>query len=150
MADNPQKHWTPANEWGESRLIKSCQAWKNHRKRKEDEQGQHALLLFYIPILSILSSQAPLAITVCSHLLTMTNDKQALENLSKWLKNWNWGGEGAKDCLVGVHRQQRPALLPIYCSQLWEIIKALIPLSKILQHPLTCSWWQTLVREHCY
>lgn len=53
------------------------------QKRKEDEQGQHALLLFHIPILSMPSSQAPLAIAVCSHLLTTTNDKQALENLSK-------------------------------------------------------------------
>jgi len=108
------------------------------QKRKEDEQGQYALLLFHTSTLSMPSSRAPLAITVCSRLLTTANNKQALEKSLKRLKSWNQG-EGAKDCLVGVHRQPKPALLPIYRSQLQEMIKALSRLSEIFQHPLTRS-----------
>lgn len=81
MADNPQKHSTPASTWGEITLIKSCQAWENQRRGKKMNKDMCSPL----STLSILSSQAPVVIDVCSHFLTIANNKQALKN---HLNNW--------------------------------------------------------------
>lgn len=48
-------------------------------KRKENEQ-QYVLLLIHI---SILSSRTLVAIDVCSHFLTMANNKQDFKKVSK-------------------------------------------------------------------